>query len=66
MTTPTTHVHGSTCCTKGHSCSSHEARHQHGPGCGHKAVMHDDHLDYLVDGHLHHAHGMHCDDHGKA
>jgi hypothetical protein len=27
-------------------------------------VPHGDHVDYLVDGHLHHAHGDHCDDHG--
>ena len=23
-----------------------------------------DHVDYLVNGHLHHPHGDHCDDHG--
>ena len=39
--------------------------HKHGPGCGHEAVPHGDHLDYLVDGHLHHPHGDHCDDHGS-
>lgn len=39
--------------------------HTHGPGCGHEAVAHGDHTDYVVDGHLHHAHGAHCDDHGK-
>ena len=38
--------------------------HQHGPGCGHEAVPHGDHMDYLVDGRLHHPHGDHCDDHG--
>jgi hypothetical protein len=27
-------------------------------------VPHGDHTDYLVDGHLHHPHGDHCDDHG--
>jgi hypothetical protein len=27
-------------------------------------VPHADHLDYLVAGHLHHAHGGHCDHHG--
>jgi hypothetical protein len=25
---------------------------------------HGDHLDYLVNGRLHHPHGDHCDDHG--
>ena len=38
--------------------------HEHGPGCGHMAVRHDDHIDYLVAGHLHHPHGDHCDHHG--
>lgn len=52
-------------CNSGHQCSGHEADHQHGPGCGHEAVPHGDHIDYLVDGHLHHVHEGHCDDHGK-
>jgi hypothetical protein len=43
---------------------SHSADHHHGPGCGHEAIPHGDHIDYLVDGRLHHAHGDHCDDHG--
>ena len=38
--------------------------HKHGPNCGHEAVPHGDHVDYLVDGRLHHPHGDHCDDHG--
>ncbi|MGQ9650873.1 MAG: hypothetical protein ACUVXJ_12240 [Phycisphaerae bacterium] len=38
--------------------------HAHGPGCGHEAVPHGDHKDYLVEGRLHHPHGDHCDDHG--
>jgi hypothetical protein len=37
--------------------------HQHGPGCGHTAVQHDDHVDYLHDGHLHHPHDDHVDEH---
>jgi hypothetical protein len=28
-------------------------------------VKHDDHVDYIVDDHRHHAHDGHCDDHGK-
>jgi hypothetical protein len=28
-------------------------------------VPHGDHVDYLVDGHLHHPHGDHCDHHGS-
>jgi hypothetical protein len=51
-------------CTQGHTCSGHKADHKHGEGCGHERVPHGDHVDYLVDGHLHHAHGSHCDDHG--
>jgi UDP-2,3-diacylglucosamine pyrophosphatase LpxH len=27
-------------------------------------VPHGDHVDYLVNGHLHHPHSDHCDDHG--
>ena len=38
--------------------------HEHGPGCGHEAVPHGDHVDYIVDGRLHHVHNGHCDDHG--
>jgi hypothetical protein len=47
-------------CTSGTKCSGHT----HGPSCGHEAVPHGDHVDYLVEGHLHHPHGDHCDDHG--
>ena len=52
-------------CTPDHACDGHESGHQHGPGCGHEAVPHGDHTDYLVGGHLHHPHRGHCDDHGK-
>jgi hypothetical protein len=51
-------------CTPNHSCGGHAAGHKHGPSCGHEAVPHGDHVDYLVEGHLHHPHGDHCDDHG--
>ena len=51
-------------CTPDHRCGGHDAAHRHGPACGHEAVPHGDHTDYLVDGHLHHPHGNHCDDHG--
>lgn len=37
----------------------------HGTECGHVPVLHHDHIDYLVDAHLHHPHGDHCDDHGS-
>src|SRR5689334_17173811 len=47
-------------CTKGNACG-----HVHGPSCGHESVPHGDHVDFLVDGHLHHPHDGHCDDHGS-
>ena len=31
-----------------------QKKHQHGPGCGHTAIKHKDHIDYLVDGSLTH------------
>jgi hypothetical protein len=52
-------------CTPEHTCKGHDKNHRHGPGCGHEAVPHGDHVDYLVDGHLHHPCKGHCDDHGK-
>lgn len=52
-------------CTPEHRCGAHESNHVHGPKCGHERVPHEDHVDYLVKGHLHHPHGNHCDDHGK-
>jgi hypothetical protein len=51
-------------CTPNHACAGHDPKHVHGPSCGHEAVPHGRHVDYLVDGHLHHPHGDHCDDHG--
>jgi Fe2+ or Zn2+ uptake regulation protein len=37
--------------------------HHHGPGCGHVAVRHGDHVDYVHSGHRHAAHGDHWDEH---
>ncbi len=39
------------------------AEHEHGPGCGHEAVEHGDHLDYVHGTHRHAAHGDHYDEH---
>ncbi|QIM21149.1 metal ABC transporter permease [Phycicoccus sp. HDW14] len=39
--------------------------HEHGPRCGHDAVEHGDHVDYLHDGHRHAAHEGHYDEHGR-
>jgi zinc transport system permease protein len=47
--------------------TAHEAAavhpHQHGPDCGHTAVRHGDHVDYVHDGHRHAVHGEHYDEH---
>lgn len=51
-------------CTPAHACEGHDAKHSHGSGCGHEAVPHGSHTDYLVKGHLHHPDKEHCDDHG--
>jgi hypothetical protein len=51
-------------CTPAHACGSHDDAHDHGEQCEHVAVPHAEHTDYLVDGHLHHPHEGHCDDHG--
>ncbi len=52
-------------CTDGHACNGHDAQHVHGANCGHEAVPHGDHTDYVVAGHLHHPHNGHCDNHGN-
>lgn len=41
--------------------------HTHGPGCGHRAIIHGDHVDYLHDGHVHredHDGHVHREDNG--
>ncbi len=40
--------------------------HEHGAECGHPAVPHGDHLDYLHDGHRHAPHEGHYDEHDPA
>ncbi|NEA17668.1 hypothetical protein [Streptomyces halstedii] len=42
-----------------HPLSSHT--HQHGPECGHVAIPHHDHTDYVHDSGLHRMHGDHAD-----
>ncbi|HSJ22848.1 MAG TPA: metal ABC transporter permease [Nocardioidaceae bacterium] len=37
--------------------------HEHGEDCGHLAVPHGDHVDYVHDGHRHAPHGSHYDEH---
>jgi hypothetical protein len=51
-------------CTPNHACVGHNEGHIHGQGCGHEAIPHGNHSDYIVDGHLHSPHEGHCDHHG--
>lgn len=46
------------------SCTTHENHeHQHGPNCGHVAIPHGDHVDYIHDGHRHAQHEDHWGEH---
>ena len=38
-----------------HTHDDHD--HEHGPDCGHTAIKHGDHVDFVHDGHLHHPKG---------
>jgi hypothetical protein len=49
--------------TTHHHLSANEHPHHHAPGCGHIAVKHGDHVDYLHDGHLHSPSGDGVDEH---
>ena len=40
-----------------------EHDHKHSSSCGHTAIQHEDHTDYLHGGHLHHVHENHIDEH---
>jgi hypothetical protein len=44
-----------------HDLAEHD--HVHGHECGHRAIPHDDHLDYLHHGHWHAPHDGHYDEH---
>ena len=46
-----------------HDTAEEPHRHEHGPGCGHPAVEHGDHVDYIHHGHRHAPHGGHYDEH---
>ena len=46
-----------------HTTVPEDHTHQHGEGCGHVAVPHGDHVDYVHDGHRHAPHGSHYDEH---
>jgi zinc transport system permease protein len=44
-----------------HDGTEHD--HLHGDDCGHNAVRHGDHVDYLHEGHRHAVHADHYDEH---
>jgi len=46
-----------------HTVVPEEHQHRHGEDCGHPAVAHGDHVDYVHDGHRHADHGSHYDEH---
>jgi zinc transport system permease protein len=46
-----------------HTVVPEDHHHEHGPDCGHLAVPHGDHVDYVHDGHRHAPHGEHYDEH---
>jgi len=46
-----------------HTAVPEDHRHEHGQECGHPAVPHGDHVDYVHDGHRHAPHGSHYDEH---
>lgn len=46
-----------------HRSHDEDHSHQHGAGCGHETVVHDDHVDYGHDGHRHAVHESHADGH---
>jgi zinc transport system permease protein len=46
-----------------HTAVPEDHRHEHGDDCGHQAVRHGDHVDYVHDGHRHAQHGSHYDEH---
>jgi zinc transport system permease protein len=46
-----------------HTVVPEDHDHEHGEDCGHLAVPHDDHVDYVHDGHRHAPHGSHSDEH---
>jgi len=46
-----------------HTAVPEDHSHEHGDACGHTAVRHGDHVDYVHDGHRHAVHGGHYDEH---
>lgn len=46
-----------------HTVVPEDHEHQHSEQCGHAAIPHGDHVDYVHDGHRHAPHGSHYDEH---
>jgi len=46
-----------------HTVVPEDHTHEHGPDCGHRAIEHGDHVDYVHHGHRHAPHGSHYDEH---
>lgn len=46
-----------------HTVVSETHAHEHSEQCGHRAIPHGDHVDYVHDGHRHAPHGSHYDEH---
>jgi zinc transport system permease protein len=46
-----------------HHVAEGHHEHEHAEGCGHPAVLHGDHVDYVHEGHRHAVHGGHYDEH---
>eukprot|EP00331_Platyophrya_macrostoma_P023654 CAMPEP_0176435642 /NCGR_PEP_ID=MMETSP0127-20121128/17456_1 /TAXON_ID=938130 /ORGANISM="Platyophrya macrostoma, Strain WH" /LENGTH=597 /DNA_ID=CAMNT_0017818733 /DNA_START=139 /DNA_END=1932 /DNA_ORIENTATION=+ len=66
------HFYGKIKEVRGHDGEKHvclceitkDYKHVHGPKCGHTPIFHDGHIDYIVNGRLHHPDGGNCEDHG--
>jgi zinc transport system permease protein len=54
-------LHGRITGRRHNQAEQHE--HEHGPNCGHPAIEHEHHVDYLHDGHRHAPHEGHYDEH---
>jgi zinc transport system permease protein len=54
-------LHGRIAGRRHNEAEQHE--HEHGPNCGHPAIEHEHHVDYLHDGHRHAPHEGHYDEH---
>ena len=46
-----------------HTAVPEDHAHEHGADCGHPAIEHGDHVDYVHHGHRHAPHGSHYDEH---